>query len=154
VWHYPTLRRKYRALPYVDAPIRSPDPIDEFRESVAWLFGFLQRSDIKLIALGQPVLWRANMTAEEQDSLWFPASTAEGPVRPSTAWLLNEMQRYNRAQKEEAEKLGFDYVDLDRLVPKSLEYYYDDCHHTDKGSARVAEAAFPTLKRMLEAMAQ
>ena len=31
------------------------------------------------------------------------------------------------------------FIDLDALLPKTLEYFYDDCHFTEKGSERVAE---------------
>jgi hypothetical protein len=57
--------------------------------------------------------------------------------------MVREMQRYNVAQREIATMHGAAYVDLDNVVPKSLEYYFDDCHFTDKGSALVAETVDP-----------
>jgi hypothetical protein len=54
----------------------------------------------------------------------------------------------------EAENVGFEYIDLDASMPKTLDYYFDDCHFTDKGSARVAAAVLPTLLRNLSKLAK
>ena len=91
------------------------------------------------LVLGQPVLWEAEMTADERARLWFPIFTPAGPVRPSGAWLAGEMQRFNRAQQHQAEALGATYFDLDGRIPKTLEFFFDDCHYTDAGSRRLAE---------------
>jgi lysophospholipase L1-like esterase len=152
-WHsanLPNLRRKYRELPYVGDLARVPDPIDEFQGALDWLLGFFQQRSMSVIVLGQPTLWKSEMTSEEYDRLWFSVHTPSGPVRPSTSWLSNEMRKYNNVQKTEAKKFGFEYVELDDLIPKSLDYYFDDCHFTDKGSKRVAEVVLPTLKELLE----
>lgn len=151
-WHtanLPDFQRRYKELPYVESPIRQPDPIDEFRDSIRWLFRFAAQRGVKLIALGQPTLWKPDPTPEELGSFWFSVNTPDGPVRPSMSWLVAEMDKYNAIQKAEAEALGFDYVDLAAAVPRTLDYFFDDCHFTDKGSEKVAAVVLPTLLRTL-----
>ena len=63
------------------------------------LLRFLREKGIDAVVLGQPVLWKEEMTSEEVGALWFSVSTGEGPVRPSGAWLLREMGRYNALQE-------------------------------------------------------
>jgi len=43
-------------------------------------------------------------------------------------------------------------VDLNGRIPKSLQYFFDDCHFTDLGSARVAEELFPLVKERVDAL--
>ncbi|MGJ0535218.1 SGNH/GDSL hydrolase family protein [Methylocystis sp.] len=154
-WHsanLPTLRQKYKDYPFVDAPIRTPDPIVEFQDSVRWILNFLSARGVRVIVLGQPVLWKDALTSEENDVLWFPVNTYKGFVRTSAAWHQMEIQKFNEAQKQEASAFGFEFIDLDRILPKTLSTYFDDCHYTDQGSAAVAQAVAPSLRRMLTNM--
>jgi lysophospholipase L1-like esterase len=144
--HLPNLRRLYREYPYVPAPVRDPDPIAEFSDALAGLLAFLHDSGIETIVLGQPVLWRESLEREEVETLWFLVATADGPVRPSLSWLEREMSRYNEVQRRQAELFGAAFVDLDERIPKSLDYYFDDCHFTDLGNERVAAEIFPVIK--------
>ena len=64
------------------------------------------------------------------------------------------MARYNAAQSEVAARHGARFLDLDPLIPKDLDHYFDDCHYTDRGSRRMADEIFPTLREgVLERMA-
>ncbi|MHC1726811.1 MAG: GDSL-type esterase/lipase family protein [Syntrophobacteraceae bacterium] len=147
-WHstnLPDRRKEYREFPFVEKAVRDPDPIDEFRLSVKWLVDFLGRREVPVIVLGQPVLWEEACTPEEIDRLWFFVNTPEGRTRPAVAWLHAEMQRYNLVQESLARERKMKYVDLDRKIPKTLEYFFDDCHYTDLGSRQVAQSVLPAL---------
>jgi lysophospholipase L1-like esterase len=154
-WHsenLPKIRKEHKQYPFVAGPVRNPDPIDEFSHAMDALFGFLEEMKVAVVVLGQPVLWKDSMSAEEVDSLWFSVDTADGKVRASGSWLEEEMRRYNRAQEQLAQRHGATYVDLDTQIPKTLEYYFDDCHFTDLGSRKAASAIFPVVKELLEEM--
>ena len=146
----PSLRVKYQKLPYVARVARFPDPIVEFGDSVRWIVDFISQKGAKVILLGQPVLWKSSMATEERQRLWFRIATPDGSVRPSGGWLLQEMTRYNAIQKNVAMEKGGVFVDLDSKMPKTVEYYFDDCHFTDKGSKLVAESALPVLEGVLD----
>ena len=151
-WHsenLPSLRQEYRDLPYLATPVRNPDPLVEFRLATRWILEFLRARDVSVVVLGQPVLWKPEFTTKEFRQLWFRVATPQGFVRPSGSWLLNEMGRFNNAQKEEAEKIGAQYLDLDELIPKTVDYYFDDCHLTDKGSEYFAKMVFPIVRELL-----
>lgn len=155
-WHssnLPELRNRYRSYPYVESLIRDPDPITEFTESVNWILSYLREKDVPVLVLGQPVLWQSEMDSAASESLWFSASTPQGPLRPSGAWLIGEMARYNAVQEAAALNSSMSYLDLDPLIPKTLDYYFDDCHHTDLGSRAMAEAILPALIPMVDGVA-
>lgn len=146
----PILQRQYRLYPLVSRPQREPDPIHEFSDAMSELLRFLNNSDIDTIVLGQPVLWKKDMNSDELNSLWFYLNTPKGPVRPSSLWLEQEISRYNNVQSRHANNFDATYIDLDRLIPKNLEHYFDDCHFTDRGSMRVATEIFPIVKEQVQ----
>lgn len=152
-WHssnLPYLRKKYQNLPYVEAPIRNPDPINEFRQVMTWMITFFKERKARVILLGQPVLWKDSFEPDERNSLWLPINTPEGPVRPAGAWLKREMTRYNLVQQSLASQLSTSYIDLDDEIPKTLDYYFDDCHFTDLGSRAVADNILPVLSSTID----
>ncbi|MDH3772492.1 MAG: hypothetical protein OET79_16090, partial [Nitrospirota bacterium] len=152
-WHsanLPNLRKKYQNYPYVQNPIRNPDPIHEFRDAVSWLIKYFRKNEVSVILLGQPVLWKESFLPSEFKRLWFPINTPNGRVRPSGAWLKREMAKYNSVQEELAHSIdGVIYLGLDDKIPKSLDYYFDDCHYTDLGSRAVADHILPVLIKVV-----
>jgi lysophospholipase L1-like esterase len=147
----PQIRKQHQKYPYVGDAVVRPDSTKDFASALNWMLTFFKQRGVSALILGQPTLWKPEMTAEEKSKLWFTIGTPRGRVRPSTAWLFKEMSRYNGIQQAEAEKFGFTYLDLDALVPKSAVYYFDDCHFTDSGSRRVAEVILPTVAELLTA---
>ena len=122
---------------------RSPDPLVEFGDTMEEFLSFLKEQSVETIVLSQPSLWKERMSSQESGALWLPINTAEGPVRLSDGDLARAFSKYNVLQQEIARRIGADFVDLDRNVPKTLDYFFDDVHFTDKGSEQVAQAIFP-----------
>lgn len=153
-WHtqnLPVVRREYQQYRYVEAPKREPDPLREFEDGMEHLLELLHRHGTDAIILGQPVLWKENMSEEEGSALWFYIETPEGRVRPSGRWLVREMNRFNTAQQTIARRHGVRYVDLDARIPKDLENFFDDCHFTDLGSRRMMSEMLPEVVAAVEA---
>lgn len=148
----PRRRRDYQRLPRVVRVVRTRDPIVEFGDAMDALLDLLRQSGIEVLVLGQPVLWKEEMTRGEIDALWFRINSQSGSVRPSGGWLVREMARYNRVQEEVAVRHGAVYIDLDREIPKTLEYFYDDCHYTDIGSEKIASVIYPAVEDQVQSM--
>ena len=49
--------------------------------------------------------------------------------------------------------LGAAYVPLDEALAPTTENFFDDCHFTDLGSDRLAEAIFPTVLKEVQSAA-
>jgi lysophospholipase L1-like esterase len=147
-WHsrkLPERRAALRAKPLVEEPRREPDPIREFEDGMRELLRFLASAGVDVVVMGQPVLWHAGMSREQTQALWFAIQSRQGPVRASGVWLEREMSRYNDMQAALAREAGVPFVDLDRMVPKDLDHFFDDCHLTDGGSRLVAERLEPVV---------
>ncbi len=157
-WHsknLPSLRERRQSAPYRATITRDPDPIDEFTESVNWIAEYFVDRGVPLILLGQPVLWNKDMTQQETEALWFSINTPEGPVRPSAEWLQNEIGKYNDVQRRivlahHGKQIW--YKDLNAVIPKTLDYFFDDCHYTDLGSVTVAKEVLPVVIEAVEAI--
>ena len=146
------LMAAYQKMPFVEAPQRSVDPIIEFRYAVEGILTTLQGAGVEPVLLGQPVLWKENMSQAEKAAQWMGINTTQGFVKSSGAWCLREARRFNQAQAELAAAHGATYLDLDPEIPKNLDYYIDHCHYTDRGSARVAELVFPVIRGKIAEM--
>ena len=151
-WHsdnMPKLQARFRTYPEAEVISRNPDPFNEFRDASRWIAGHLKKRNIKLVMLGQPVIWQTTMPEEVVGKLWFSVSTPDGPVRASGRWLQQEMARYNSTQQDIALRNGAQYIDLDSIIPKTLDYYFDDCHFTDKGSRKVSMSILPVISKII-----
>ena len=152
-WHsdnMPKLQARFRSYPEAEVISRNPDPFNEFRDASNWIASFLKKQNIKHVMLGQPVLWQTTMPDDAAEKLWFSVSTKNGPVRASGRWLEQEMARYNNTQQSIASENGDHYIDLDSLIPKTLDYYFDDCHFTDEGSREVSMNLLPVLSNIIK----
>ncbi len=145
---------EYLRWPFKQEIVADPDPMIEFTDGLREMLLSLKEQQIKTIVLGQPVLWKREMSPAEKSVLWFGVNTKEGFVRPSGQWFENEMSRYNQVQEKLAETYHLSYVPLDSLIPKSLDIFYDDCHFTDKGNRVVAEVIYPVLWKFVEEVAK
>jgi lysophospholipase L1-like esterase len=153
-WHSKHLeerKRKYQNYPYVDVPSRSYDPLNRFKNDLDEMVSFVTDKNIGVVVLGQPVLYNENMTPEELRSIWFPIRSDNGKIRPSIGWLVKEVDRFNGAQEEIAKKYNAQFVDLNKIMPKNLKVFFDDCHYTDYGSEALADAVMPQLAQLVDA---
>ena len=151
-WHsgnLPRIRLERQHLPRRDVLHRQQDPIVEFGDAMDAILSLASQRGIPLLVLGQPVFWKPNMAAEEEALLWFPVSSFEGQICLEPGVLFREMKRYNEVQRRCAERHGASYVELDECIPKTPEYYVDDCHFTDLASHRLSDSIFPAVKAQL-----
>lgn len=94
---------------------------------------------IRLIWMTQPSLYKDLMSAEERDRLGISIDPSDGQA-PGIGTMLRGMEIYNEATRRVASEMGVELIDLERIVPKELEFLYDECHFTAKGAELVAQA--------------
>ena len=52
---------------------------------------------------------------------------------------LRGMEKYNQAIAGVARERSVFLIDLDKVVPKTLDYFYDDVHYTEKSYDIIAK---------------
>jgi hypothetical protein len=50
------------------------------------------------------------------------------------------MDAFNGRARQVALERGVRFLDLEKKIPQSLDYFFDDAHYTTKGNVAVAEA--------------
>ena len=59
--------------------------------------------------------------------------------------ILDAMCKLNNLIKKTAEKQNVLCIDIDNLIPRTLDYYADELHYTDKGAELIAKNLYETL---------
>ena len=114
-----------------------------YRQHLEWCVGAIQRRGATPVLLTQPTLW----ATEDEEALercwfgWVDALPWEGPSGYVDLAVLREvLSRLNSATRAAAATTGALLVDLERELDGDASAFYDDCHFTESGAARVAEA--------------
>jgi len=88
----------------------------------------------------QPSLYRDDLTPTQQQLLAFPLSHHFHGERASLHSMVEGMRKFNDAARRLAKQEGVDLVDLERQMPKTTAYLYDDVHYTKAGNELIGNA--------------
>ena len=122
-----------------------------FERNLNALVDLAEKDGVRVVLMTQPFLFKETMTAEERDVLIMLNVEAVGPeARWSLHTALSGMQAYNAVTRRIATSRGLPLIDLEKDVPKTLEYFEDDVHYQDVAYDLVAECV---TKGLVQAMA-
>ncbi len=138
---YRRLRNECAAVPIADDTSSFdalPDPLPAFERNVTAIADRCKAEGIQLVLVTHPSIWSDRLTPSDQKLLWMRATlTANGQQAP-LAWHIREMTRLNNWLREFAASRALSLIDADRLLPKSTDAFYDDCHLNIQGSNALA----------------
>jgi hypothetical protein len=102
---------------------------------------------VAVILGNQAYLYKNNLSEKEQRVLLFPSvnCTRSDGAYPSLGSVIQGMQTFNTAMEQKAKENDVDFVNLENILPKSLEYFTDDVHYTEKGNSIVAKTLFNSI---------
>ncbi len=101
-----------------------------YERNLTSFIGLCKSQQVKLILLTQTHTW----DSEEKDNLDFRHwMVGIGQERYNPKDLAASINKMNLILKYLAEKEEIPVLDLEQLIPKSTEYYYDDCHFNKQG---------------------
>jgi len=106
-----------------------------FERNMKNIATLLKSLDIELVMASQPYLYRHDLNEMEIDKIWFPAKFGRiGRSKADISSMISGMEAFNDASRRIADSNGVLFIDLDGEVPKSLDYFLDDVHYTEKGN--------------------
>jgi lysophospholipase L1-like esterase len=124
-------------LPDISAPVAA------YTRNVQTIVDRVERMGRRLIFLTQPTLWKDEMPESELDLIWGGGTdffhAERGKPHYSTGVLAEAMTIFNDVLLGVCRKRGVECLDLDVMVPKNAQVFYDDAHYTEYGSEIVAE---------------
>jgi lysophospholipase L1-like esterase len=98
-----------------------------------------KEADMEVVLATQPSLYRNDLSAEDQEVIVFAKSHQFDGKHASLASLVSGMEQFNDTTRKIAAKEDVLLVELDKAMPKTTEYMYDDVHFTRKGNELVAK---------------
>ena len=103
---------------------------------------FADSKNSSIIFLTQPFLWSKKMSEETKKNLYC-GYIGTDHNSPDTKWysidtLRTGLDSYNKKLLSVCEKYQLSCIDLEKEIPKSINYFYDDIHFTNKGAELIA----------------
>lgn len=118
-----------------------------FERNLVALADLARAGGATVVFMTQPNLYKDAMTEAEEAALLMVRNEAVGRDKQwSTATARRGMQAYNEILRAVAARGGHLLIDLEKSVPKTLEYLSDDVHYLKPGFDRVAETVAAALR--------
>jgi lysophospholipase L1-like esterase len=102
-----------------------------FRDNLITLAGIARAHRFQLVFMTHPSTWNSQVDIEARDHQWL---RLYDNVVYSEAAMDNALERFNDAMRGVAATDSVPVYDLAREIPKSTEYFYDDCHFNRAGA--------------------
>lgn len=124
--------------------------LEEYAANLREIVRLARARSVRLLFATQPVLWRAGLREPEKALLWL-GGVGDFQSQPGATYYEPEalavgMEAYNQRLLAVCRETGTECVDLAAAVPRTTEYFWDDCHFTDRGQALVADTLAAAVK--------
>jgi lysophospholipase L1-like esterase len=123
--------------------------LEDYEKSLERVIDLSNERNSSLIFMTQPYLWKENMTPEEDASLWMTYDFGEN-YYPTETMIYSMEEFNNRLLKICESNKNLFCIDLEEIVPKTLDYLYDDMHFNENGASFVAEEISLFMKENIE----
>ncbi|HPO12489.1 MAG TPA: SGNH/GDSL hydrolase family protein [Candidatus Hydrogenedentes bacterium] len=143
------IRQEKRAAAHITEQI--PDltrGLNEYKERIKKIVTICRERRFAVLFTTQPVLWRADLSLPLTARCWF--GWLEDGEYLSIAALRECMDRYNEVTLSVCKELNVPCVDLSVMNGRE-EYFYDDCHFTERGAQEAGRLLAPMVMRIMEA---
>jgi hypothetical protein len=123
--------------------IADPTPmLLRYEEDLRSVIRILREHSTRVVVI--PQMWiEKDFTPEEARQMWMFAAgkpykqQVDAYYAHALIWPL--LKRIYEISERVAREEGVESLDLQQRVPRDLEHYYDDMHHTPKGCQLVAQ---------------
>lgn len=101
-----------------------------FERNLNTLIDLAEKDSTKIILMTQPSLYKKETTNDLKAVLYMLNNEAIGPhSKWSYQSALNGFKTYNSIVRKVAKYRGVILIDLEKVIPKTLAYFYDDVHY-------------------------
>lgn len=110
--------------------------LDSYRSNLKSIIGLARVHNIRLLLMTQATTWNSEIDPETTDWQW---ATFRNGITYSEQNLETALKEYNGVMRQLAAENKLLLFDLAGSIPKSLEFFYDDCHFNINGAEWTAE---------------
>jgi hypothetical protein len=116
-----------------------------FKRNLNTLIDLAEKDGVTVILVTQPNMYKSDISEKEKQILNMLNYEAIGPKKKwSYETALRGFEQYTQAVKDVARERSVLLIDLEKSIPKTLDYFYDDVHYTDTAfdlvAAKIAKA--------------
>jgi hypothetical protein len=119
-----------------------------YRRNLEAIIEMAQHDGTKVVLMTEPYLFKENMSPEELAALNLINAESIGP---DEMWSVDTarrgMEKYDELMRSIALEHKLVLVDLERAIPKTLEYFYDEVHYRAAVFDKVADFISSELRR-------
>ncbi len=120
--------------------------IAPFKRNLNTLIDLAEKDGVTVILMTQPNLYKPDISQKEKRILSMLNHEAIGPKKKwSFETALRGFEQYTKAIKDVARKRSIPLIDLEKAVPKTMDYFDDDVHYTEMAFDTVAETIAKVL---------
>lgn len=121
--------------------------LDAYERNIRTLITLARLDGTRVILVTQPNIYKDTMSREELGVLAMLNGEAVGRGRKwAYRTALSGLRAYNDRLRRIAADEKVPLIDLEPAVPKTLDYFYDDVHYTDRAYDLIADLLAQALK--------
>jgi lysophospholipase L1-like esterase len=128
-----------RARARMRRPVSDAAPrvdLAHYRNNLLTIIGIAKTHKVPLVLMTQATTWNSKVDPEAENWHWMALAFDEH------AYSENDLDKALESYNDVMRQLALDYdvpiLDLARILPKSLEFFCDDCHFNVKGAGVAA----------------
>ena len=111
-----------------------------FKQNLNLLIEMAQANGSQVILMTQPSLYQPGISTEAKKVLYMLNNEAIGPDKKwSYQTACHAMRQYTEMVRNLAEQHQVPCIDLDAVIPKTLDYFYDDVHYQTQTYDMIAQ---------------
>jgi lysophospholipase L1-like esterase len=135
------VKSTWNASPRDSVVTTSFEGLEPFKRNLKTIIDLARVDSVSVVLMTQPFLTKEAVSREEYQRLAMLNFEAVGPDRRwALSTALEGHRQYNEAIRLVAWETGAQLIDLESMVPKTLEYFDDDVHYTAKGYDLVGDS--------------
>src|SRR4029078_13371531 len=99
--------------------------------NLASLTGTCRTNGIDLIFMTNQSTWNSHLDSQAWRNHWMQTC---GNVRYREQYLDETLESFNNVMRNRAQSSSVPLLDLPKEIPKTRDYFYDDCHFNTMGA--------------------
>ena len=122
--------------------------VEAYKRNLLYLISILKEENVELVLGDQPSLYKNNPTLNETEKIMFPQLICKKDNKYlSIDSFKKGLDIFNNITKQVALENSVPFIDLDKKVPKNLNYFVDSVHYTERGNEAIADSLFDYIVR-------
>lgn len=114
--------------------------LNSFERNLNTLIELIKANGSTVVLMTQPYLYKESMSKQELEILVMLNQEAIGDGKKwSYKTALSAMNQYNEKIREIAKKQSVLLIDLEKVIPKSIDYFTDEVHYKDKSFGIISQ---------------